>query len=215
MTLHHSLPLLEVRAQAQGLIEGYASVFGGVDSYGDTIVPGAYQASLAEHKTKGTSPVMLWSHNMDAPIGRWHSFKEDARGLVVSGQINLKTSAGKDAFEHLQAGDLSGLSIGYRVAQGGSKYVNGVRHLTEIELHEVSVVAFPADPAARITAVKFAGRKPATVRELEDALEQQLGFTRREAKTLIAKGYAALSSPDHSDELINALKAAALTFTKD
>lgn len=215
MTLHHSLPLLEVRTQAQGLIEGYASVFNGVDSYGDTIVPGAYQASLAKHKAEGTVPVMLWSHNMNAPIGRWHSFKEDAHGLLVSGQINLKTSAGKDAFEHLQAGDLNGLSIGYRVAKDGSKYVNGVRQLTAIELHEVSVVAFPADPAARITAVKFADRKPTTVRELEDALEQQLGFTRREAKTLIAKGYAALSSTDPSDELISALKAATLNFKKE
>lgn len=214
MTLHHSLPLLELRAQAQGLIEGYASVFGGVDSYGDTILPGAYQASLAEHRSKGTAPVMLWSHNMDAPIGRWSSFKEDARGLVVSGQLNLKTSAGKEAFEHLQAGDLNGLSIGFRVASGGSKYVDGVRHLSRIELHEVSVVTMPADSSARITAVKKSGHKPATARELEEALEHQLGFSRRESRLLIAKGYAAITTPDTSEELINALKAAALNFRK-
>lgn len=212
MTLHHTLPLLEVRAHAQGLVEGYASVFGGVDSYGDTILPGAYEASLADHKAKGTAPVMLWSHDMGAPIGRWTSFREDARGLVVAGQLNLKTSAGKEAFEHLQAGDLNGLSIGYRVAQGGAQFVNGVRQLAKLDLHEISVVSVPADPAARITSVKSSVRKPATVRELEDALELQLGFTRREAKTLIARGYAAIASSDPSDELIQAFKAASLNF---
>lgn len=214
MTLQHSLPLLEVRAHAQGLIEGYASVFGGVDSYGDTILPGAYQASLSEHKAKGTAPVMLWSHNLDAPIGKWTALKEDARGLVVSGQLNLKTTAGKEAFEHLQAGDLNGLSIGYRVGRDGYDYVNGVRHLKQIQLHEVSVVTVPADSAARITSVKQSIDKPTTPRELEEALQHQLGFSRREARALVAKGFSALSSPEQPDELIDALKAAALTFRK-
>lgn len=214
MTLQHSLPILEVRAQAQGLVEGYASVFGGVDSYGDSIAPGAFSASVAQHKTKGTSPAMLWAHKPENPIGRWTTLEEDPRGLVVKGQLNLKTSAGREAFEHLQAGDLNGLSIGFRVPPGGSKFVNGVNLLTAIELHEVSVVALPADGAARITSVKSVPVKPRSIRELEEALEHTLGYSRREARAIVAKGYNALSNPDQSLELIEALKAAALTFRK-
>lgn len=213
MTLQHSLPLLEVRSQAQGLIEGYASVFGGVDSYGDSIVKGAYSASLTRHKSSGTSPVMLWSHKADQPIGRWITLAEDSRGLSVTGQVNLKTDAGREAFEHLRAGDLNGLSIGYRVPPGGSEYVGGINYLKQLDLQEVSVVAVPSDSAARISAVKSQITKPATLRGLEEALEQ-IGFSRREARNIAAKGYAGIGTPDDSQELIAALKAASQAFTK-
>lgn len=213
MTLNHSLPLLEIRSQAQGIVTGYASVFNGVDSYGDSILKGAFRESLAQHKANGTAPVMLWAHQAESPVGRWTEMAEDARGLQVSGQINLKTAAGRDAFEHLRAGDISGLSIGYRVPKGGSEYREGVNVLKQIDLAEVSLVAVPADPAARISAVKSQAVKPATVRDLEESLAQ-LGFSRREAKTIAAKGFAAVAQPDTSNELIAALKAASQQFTK-
>ncbi len=211
MTLHHSLPLLEVRSQAQGLIEGYASVFGGIDSYGDSIVQGAFSSSLAKHKADRTAPVMLWSHKADQPIGRWLSFAEDSRGLNVSGQVNLKTEAGREAFEHLRAGDLNGLSIGYRVPSGGSEYQSGINYLKQIELHEISVVAVPADSSARISAIKSQLTKPATLRGMEEALES-IGFTRREARNIASKGFAGLGIPDDSQEIIAAIKAATLKF---
>ena len=94
MTLCHSLPLLEVRSQAQGLIDGYASVFDGIDTYGDTILRGAFSASLLEHKRAGTAPAMLWAHKQDAPIGRWTELQEDSRGLRVGGSVNMKSAAG-------------------------------------------------------------------------------------------------------------------------
>lgn len=213
MTLNHSLPLLEIRSQAQGIVTGYASVFNGIDSYGDSIQKGAFRASLAQHKASGTAPVMLWAHQADSPVGRWTDMAEDARGLQVSGQINLKTAAGRDAFEHLRAGDISGLSIGYRVPKGGSEYREGVNVLKQIDLAEVSLVAVPADSAARISAVKSQAIKPATVRDFEEALTQ-LGYSRRESKAIAAKGFAGSAQDDCSNELIAALKAASQQFTK-
>jgi len=213
MTLQHSLPLLEVRAQAQGLIEGYASVFSGVDSHGDSIVAGAYQASLKQHRANGTTPVMLWSHKTESPIGRWTSLSEDSRGLLVAGQLNMKTGGGREAYEHLRAGDLNGLSIGYRVPPGGSQHKDGVTYLTQINLQEVSVVAVPSDSDARISAVKSQLIKPATLRGLEDALEG-LGFSRREARNISAKGFGSSAEPDDSDELMAAFKAATYSFLK-
>lgn len=215
MALHHSLPLLELRAQAEGLIEGYASVFGGVDSYGDTIAPGAYAQSLADHQAKGTAPVMLWSHNPDTPVGKWTALREDARGLAVRGQLNLRTDAGKQAFEHLQAGDLNGLSIGFRVPAGGARYEDGARLLTRIDLAEVSIVSMPADASARVLSVKTTPQRPTTLREHEDALVRLLGYSRREAKALAAKGYAGLSTTTTTHELAEAIKAAARSIAKD
>lgn len=214
MTLQISLPLLELRSEAQGLITGYGAVFGGIDSYGDTILKGAFNASLAKHAASGSAPVLLWAHKMDSPIGRWTEMIEDARGLKVTGQINLRTAAGKEAFEHLRAGDVNGLSIGYNVPKGGSEYREGINFLKQIDLAEVSIVSVPADSAARISSVKGLAIKPVTVRGLEEAL-QEIGFSRREAKNIAAKGYGAISAPDtKSNELVAALTAASQLFTK-
>ncbi|NHZ38867.1 HK97 family phage prohead protease [Massilia aquatica] len=213
MSLSHSLPLLEVRSQAEGIVTGYASVFGGIDSYGDQVAKGAFGASLAHHRAQGTAPVMLWAHKADTPIGRWVEISEDSRGLLVTGQINLKTTAGQQAFEHLRAGDITGLSIGYRVVKGGAKMREGVNVLTAIDLAEISVVSVPADSSARISEVKAAGIKPTTLRAFEKAMEQ-IGFSRSEARHIAAKGFSLSGAPDPSNEIIAALKAATQQFTK-
>lgn len=191
----------------QGVVEGYASVFGGVDSHGESILPGAYSASIARHKAAGSAPLMLWSHRQDSPIGRWLSVQEDGRGLRVEGQLNLKTRAGQDAFEHLSAGDLNGLSVGYTVPPGGARVaLGGVKQLQQIDLEEVSVVSLPSDRDARVLTVKSRVIKPATLRGLEEALEE-LGYSRREARNISSKGFAGLAEPD-SHEIVTALKAA-------
>ena len=214
MTLQKSLPLLELRSQAQGLVTGYASVWDGVDSYGDTIIKGAFGASLTKHQANGTMPVMLWAHKADSPIGRWIEMIEDARGLKVTGQMNLKTAAGTDAYEHLLAGDINGLSIGYNIAKGGSETRNGINFLKQIDLAEVSVVGVPADSSARINSVKAEIIKPVTVRGLEEVLKAA-GYSRNEARNIAAKGFSGMSSaPDNSIELIAALRAASQLFTK-
>src|SRR5436189_273896 len=45
---------LELKAKSNGEIEGYGSVFGNEDSYGDVVEPGAFAKSLREHQAKGT-----------------------------------------------------------------------------------------------------------------------------------------------------------------
>jgi HK97 family phage prohead protease len=184
-------PVFEAKATAEGRITGYASVFGGVDSYGDTIHPGAFAESIA-----AALPVMLWAHDQSRPIGKWLEAREDSRGLYVAGQLNLKTSAGAEAFEHLRAGDIAGLSIGYSVAPGGAERRGEVRILKRVNLREVSPVALPADPAARVLSVKAL----ATARDLERAL-RSLGLSQRQAKALMAGGYRALADAPDDDEL--------------
>lgn len=197
MSLLFSLPNLELKAEQSGFIEGYGSVFGGRDSQGDVVEFGAFTKSL-----KKTPPLMLWQHRQDAPIGKWTEAVEDTRGLYLRGKINTQTTAGRDAFEHLKAGDISGLSIGFRLPAGGSRTEGDTRYLHEIDLAEVSVVSMPANPEARITSVKAQTQKPNTLREFEHAL-MAIGFTRREAVALARKGFGA--EPDDSEELSAAL----------
>lgn len=197
MTLHKTLPLFETRATAEGVVEGYGATFGGIDSYGDTINPGAFATSL-----KSTTPLMLWQHRQDSPVGRWTELREDSRGLFVRGQLNMATAAGRDAFEHLRQQDINGLSIGYRIPPGGADSQGDIRLLKTIDLKEISIVSMPADEGARVTAVKAA--KPVTLRELQHAL-QDLGYSRREAATILEKGFSGLHQMDDESTEINAL----------
>lgn len=189
-------PIFEIKTDGQGLVEGIASSFNGIDSYGDTVVPGAFTNTLLEHKLAGTMPVMLWAHRASEPIGKWTHAIEAPRGLVVHGQLNLRTDRGAQAFEHLRGGDLSGLSVGYDVPKDGSEMRGPLRVLKALRLHEVYVVSLPADAGARISNVKerrpvelLAGDDmPETRREFERML-LSLGFTKARATAIATKGW--------------------------
>lgn len=186
-----------------GEIVGYASLFGGdPDSYGDIIAPGAFSKSLADKKVRGETPAMLWAHDQSAPIGRWTTFGEDSRGLFVRGVLNLQTERGRQAHAHVKAGDVNGLSIGYRTPPGSVQFHNnGTQTLNEIDLFEVSVVAIPAKREARITGVKSIGSQ----RELQTLLHDT-GLSRAAAAKIAAAGWPALNG-DEDHPNLTALEA--------
>jgi HK97 family phage prohead protease len=198
-------PLFEIRATPEGVIEGYAATFRGVDCYGDSVEPGAFSESLK----RGRPPAMLWAHQHDKPIGRWIELREDARGLFVRGKLSLQTPAGRDAYAHLANDDVSGLSIGYVIPPGGATSRGDLRVLKQIDLAEISVVSIPADPGARVIAVK--AQRPETLRELQHAL-QGLGYSRRQAAAICEKGFAGIGEAEEDptvqlDALLGKLRA--------
>jgi HK97 family phage prohead protease len=151
----------------------------------------------------GTRPAMLWAHDQSRVVGHWSAISDDGRGLLVRGQLNLKTTEGREAFASVEAGDLDGLSIGFFVPPNGSKYQAGANLLTEIELHEISLVSCPANQAARITSVKSLPAKPKTLREFEAAL-RELGFSRAEAVAVAKNGFTEAEKAEEAD-LVNQL----------
>ncbi len=185
---------IEMKSDSNGLIQGYASTFGGnPDRHGDIVAKGAFIKTLQEHQAQGTLPAMLWSHEMETPIGKWTSIEEDQKGLLVYGKINLATGKGREAYEHIKAGDVGAFSIGYIVPEGGRKYLGkGVWEINQAELAEISVVAVPANVNARITAVKQLSSKAEAVDFLRDA-----GLSKTAAARFAAGGFNALN---HDDE---------------
>jgi HK97 family phage prohead protease len=173
--------------------EGYGAVFGNVDSYGDVIAPGAFAATLAEAHKSGQRPAMLLQHGGVTgedmtPIGVWQSMSEDGAGLQVKGQL-APTPRGREVYELLKMGAINGLSIGYiaKEWQQRSKPEEPRRTLKAIDLYEVSLVTFPANPKARVQNVK----STLTERIAEQAL-RDAGFSRTEAKAIVANGFGAL-----------------------
>lgn len=199
---------VEVKAAGDGWIEGYASTFGGKpDRSGDIVAKGAFARTLAEHAREGTTPAMLWSHQIEVPIGRWTAMHEDREGLYVAGKINLKTARGREAFEHIAAGDAGAFSIGYLIQEGGRKYNgDGSFTLIDVDLVEVSIVAVPANPRARIATVKSLSGKGELVDLLHDA-----GLSKAAAIKVATGGWPALAGGDQIEKaarLIASIEAA-------
>jgi uncharacterized protein len=168
--------------------EGYASVFGGVDSYGDTILRGAYADTL---KNRRSPVLMLYGHNPGRVIGKWMDLAEDDIGLRGRGELTPGHSDAEDVYASLRHGSISGLSIGYRVPEGGEqRSADGrTRTLSRIDLVEISVVSMPADDAARIdlASVKQMLDECSTTREVEEFLRDAGGFSRSSAKAIVAR----------------------------
>lgn len=172
-----------------GEFSGLASAFS-LDSHGDVVRPGAYTQTIKEHKAAGLTPPLLWSHDLAKPIGRIVTMAEDDFGLNVTGKFNLGTTAGKDAHAAVKAGDLNGLSIGYRIPPGGATTAkNGVRTLQRVDLQEISLVTLPSNKDARIRQVKTMINSSG---ELERIL-REVGLSKRAAENIVAHGYAGLS----------------------
>lgn len=214
----------------KGTFQGYGSVFNTIDSYNDTIAKGAFRATLKEWKGRKKLPKMLLQHggggwfssNADdmVPIGKWDEMYEDDYGLFMRGHLfDVDTDRVRSTYAAMQAGELDGLSIGFRTRKFKADEDTGIRTLTDIELFEVSVVTFPANDPARISAVKSDGTL-LTEREMEAWLRREAGFTETQAKTIIAKGYRqvrreAMPSEEVCGALLESAKRRAAIFSGD
>ena len=135
-----------------GTLEGYAAVFGNVDRDNEVIVPGAFARTIPDFKTTG---FLCNGHNWKEELGTITDAKEDDRGLHITAEFYSTPDAQQvrqRLSEKIARGRSAGMSIGYRVKQ--SERRNGARHLLELDLMEVSVVTVPANPQARVSAVK-------------------------------------------------------------
>lgn len=177
----------EIKADATpGHITGYASVFGGLDSYDDTIERGAFTSVVAS----GHLPKMFFNHMTwnSVPIGTWKTWREDDHGLYIEGDINLGLKTGSEVYESIKFGSLDGLSIGYSLGKGDAfTDAAGVRHIKNFQrIHEVSIVTFPADDAARIASVKSSISELGTVRDIENFLRDAGGLSKSDAVAFIS-----------------------------
>lgn len=136
-----------------GFFAGYASVFNVVDSQYDSILPGAFSNTLRQRKYNQAIP-LLWQHHADEPIGTLTTLREDGNGLYVEGRILLSVQCGREAHALLKSGVIEGLSIGYTAVDYQFDEQTGVRYLSEVELWEISLVTFPANPEAGVISVK-------------------------------------------------------------
>jgi HK97 family phage prohead protease len=170
---------------------GYASTFNGVDSYGDTILPSAYD-SVIKSISDGSMPMpkMFINHkSWDLPIGKWTSLSKDEHGLKAEGELTLGNPQSQAVKASLEHGTIDGLSIGFRLnpddvemTEQDDQKIRVIKNIAD--LVEVSVVTFPADAEARVdlSSVKSALEMINDIRDFENFLRDAGGFSKSLAK---------------------------------
>jgi HK97 family phage prohead protease len=177
---------LEIRQEGDGMtLRGYAAVFNSPSQplpFTETIAQGAFRDSLNSRN----DVKLLWNHDTGTVLGSTRAgtlkLSEDAHGLLV--EANLPdTQAGRDAATLIKRGDVNAFSFGFRVATNGDEWPSAdQRILKRVNVHEVSLVAFPAYTATEGTAsvramtelvdkiAKLAEIRGVSAEELTDAL---------------------------------------------
>jgi HK97 family phage prohead protease len=139
---------LQLKAGDAWELEGLAST-PDLDEGGDVVLAGAFAETLRRNPT----PVLLWSHRQDEPIGKAAELKETAQGLWGRWVLSKTQKAGE--IRQLVKDEVAGgLSIGYTAAARDVEHKDGVRYIKRLALHEVSVCCLPMNTRATIARVK-------------------------------------------------------------
>lgn len=138
-------------------LKGYAARFDSMSEdlggFREIIKPGAFDRALEEkHDVRA-----LVNHDSNLILGRSTAgtlkLSVDKNGLLA--EIDPPdTQAGRDAVVSVERGDFTGMSFAFRTLTDEWRHQDGevVRELLDLELFDVSVVAYPAYPATQVSA---------------------------------------------------------------
>lgn len=158
----------------QGVFEGYASVYGVVDSDREILEPGVFGASLSGGSAAGGVKLLAQHNEWELPVGKSLELRETGEGLYIKGLISA-TGRGRDIRQLIRDGVLDSMSVGYEVSKSEMDS-QGIRHIQEADLLEVSIVTWPANPEATIQSYKGDKRMRTKAQsgEIMDGLIDQL-----------------------------------------
>lgn len=151
-----------------GEFSGYAAVFGNRDNGDDIIENGAFSKTIREDFDR--IKILSQHNDCELPIGKPLELREDEKGLYIRGKIS-DTQKGRDIQTLLKDGVLNELSIGYDAITFDFDSEEGVRHLKEIRLWEVSIVTWAMNDQAKIDEVKSLTESLKEVKSLAEELK--------------------------------------------
>ena len=151
----------------------------------ETVSPESIPDDITDHDVRA-----LFDHDTGKVLGRTKSgtmtLTKDKKGLFGSVVINEDDPEALSVYAKVKRGDVSQASFGFYINDEDSEKRDNGWHstLTDVELFEVSIVAFPAYPTTEIDArhrdnmrveqEQFATRKKQLKEELENKWKIQL-----------------------------------------
>ncbi len=162
-------------------ISGYAARFNtlseNLGGFREKIAPGAFAKSLAG----GADVRALVNHDPNLIIGRniagTLKITENKTGLKIAA-VPPDTQAGRDVITSIERGDIDGMSFGFRTITDSWEMVDEeeIRTLIEVELHDVSVVTYPAYTDTSV-AVRSLDAHKETIKPKLETLKMRLELT--------------------------------------
>lgn len=201
-----------------GTFSAFVNVTNIIDHDNDKILPGAFQASLAQR-----NPKVFWGHDPNVWIGKTLQAEELLPGdprlpdsirnvgggaLWVRGQFNLDTQAGREAYSNAKFfGEDVEWSVGFRIPANSASFDNGtkIRTIEKVDLYEYSMVYAGASPGTHTHTIKETAVAAAEVKEeIED--NQLVEFVLEDGTVL--RGMFRIvptdeETPDESDETMS------------
>lgn len=184
---------LKTRNEEQGekVIEGYFAVFNSETELWpgafEEIAPGAFDDSLS-NDIRG-----LINHNTTAVLARNVSgtleLKVDSRGLWGKIRINENDSDAMNLYERVKRGDVDQCSFGFNILDEGTEWRDDGTvkwTLRKLDLHEVSVVTFPAYADTGVQA---------RMQEVEQHNKRQLEVRKSKLKERLKNGTKTIDDP--------------------
>lgn len=174
----------EVKAD-NGSITGYASTWiREPDSYGDVIAKGAFLDNIAQIEAEGKKLPLLWNHDsydLKSFIGTVTDLEEDDHGLKFTATFD-DTEEAQRARQLASDGRLAKFSFAYDVIEEAEIELEDGRkanELRKLNIYEVSLVMYPANPDTSVIEVKSGRRNSAkdadAIREAITLLQGVLG----------------------------------------
>lgn len=177
---------------ADGQFEGYASVFGNIDSYGDKVIKGAFAESLKTYGKDGAGIPCYWQHNTADPlmnIGQTVKAFEDDHGLRVTVQLDLDNEKAAYVHKMIKENRVKQMSFAYEITDGEN--TDDCFEIKACNIFEVSVVPVGANQETELLAVKSAwlatkadDEEPANEPTPEDEPEQDEEETELDVETV-------------------------------
>jgi len=144
----------ELRAAANRTIVGYSAVFDSASlpisernrqSFTEYVRRGAFERTIREDDIRA-----LFSHDESKILGRTKArtltLAEDQTGLRTTIRLP-NTSLASDIYENVKVGNLTGFSFRFRARKDHWSNGGDRRELLDVQLSEISLVAFPAYPS--------------------------------------------------------------------
>jgi uncharacterized protein len=171
--LTKTVPVTAVKAgPADGLLEGQfealVSVMGNKDAYGDVVMPGAFDDTLAEWKASGNPIPVIWSHGYN-DLSNHIGYLVDAAqktvdgktGLWVKGQLDVSAdpedAVARKAAKLLRGKRVTQFSFSYDVldaASAKSEDLGAYNELRKLKLYEVGPTLIGANQQTELLAAK-------------------------------------------------------------
>ena len=150
---------LEIRSADEGRTLEARIVPYGVLSIDTPVGPevfdkGAFRRSINAMRASKRWPKLHRAHDLTKPVGVATALSDDDTGPHGTFHV-ADTALGNEARQEVREKVLDGISVGFTAIR--ERLIDGVRHIVEAKLNEVSLVSVPAYPDARVLSVRSRG----------------------------------------------------------